>query len=712
MAAGIKIGEAFVEIKADSKAAFKNVDKDASAAGDRAGGLFGGSFGKGIAKLGGALAGVFAVSKITDFMSGAVKGASDLNEEASKSQTIFGSSAGSIADWAKNAATNVGLSESAALSATGTFGNMFTQIGFGGKDAANLSKDVVTLAADLGSFNNLPTADVADMMGAAFRGEFDSIQALLPGINAASVEQKALAMTGKTSAKALTEQEKAAAVLALAHQGGAKAQGDFAKTSGGLANSTKITTAKFENMQASLGTKLLPIMTNVMSFIQTDAMPAFEGIASVVMDSIVPAFQNMGTWVQQNASWLGPLVLIIGGLAAAFGLYSLATGVSTAISAAWTAATTGQTIAQWALNAAMSANPIGLVVVAIAALVAGIIWVATQTTFFQDAWAVMSTAIGTAWNWLWTTILQPVFQFIGEAFTNIGNAAMGLWNGFIQPAIKAIGAVFQWLWNSIISPVFTVIAAAFVLLGLGVRTLWNAYVNPAINAIGNVFKWLWNNAINPAINWIRDAIGNVGRVISQLWSSYVNPAIQAIGRAFQWVWNSVISPVANWIGNGIRTLSSTVVGVFQGMATNMQNAFNGVAGVVKGVINGVITMVNGGISGINGFIDLANKVPGVSLPHLGNIPYLATGGTIKSSGMAMVGEQGPELVTLPRGATVHPNGTGPGISSDSGSSTSVSNFYVTIDAKNVKDFNSVVEIMHNLPQTARSGRGTQNMRVA
>lgn len=711
MAEGIKIGTAFVEITADSKAAFKNVDRDASDAGDRAGSMFGGSFGKGIAKLGGALAGVFAGAKVVDFLGGATKGASDLNEEASKSKTIFGSGSDAIATWAKSAATNVGLSESAALQATGTFGNMFTQIGFGGKEAANLSKDVVTLAADLGSFNNLPTADVADMMGAAFRGEYDSIQALLPGINAATVETKALEMSGKDSAKSLTEQEKAAAVLALAHEGGAKAQGDFAKTSDGLANQTKITSAKFEDMQASLGAKLLPIMTDVMSFIQTDAMPAFDGIATVIVDNIVPAFQSMGQWVKDNATWLGPLVIIIGSLAAAFGLYSLATGISATIAAAWTAATTGQTIAQWALNAAMSANPIGLIVVGIAALVAAIIWIATQTTFFQDTWKVMSDAIGVAWNWLWTTVLQPVFQFIGEAFTNIGNAAMGLWTGFIQPAIAAIGAVFQWLWDSIISPVITVITAALVLMGLGVSMLWNAYVQPAINAIGDAFKWVWNNMIQPAVNAIGNAIGVVGRVISQLWSSYVQPAINAVGAAFNWVWNNVISPVANWIGGAINTLSSTVSGVFQGMATNMQNAFNGVAGVVKGVINGVITMVNGGIGGINGFIDLANKVPGVSLPKLGNIPYLATGGTIKSSGMAMVGEQGPELVTLPRGATVHPNGTGPGISSGSGSSSSVTNMYVTIDAKSVEELQSVSDFFNKVQQTARTGRGIQNARV-
>jgi len=712
MAEGIKIGTAFVEITADSKAAFKNVDRDASNAGDRAGNMFGGSFGKGIAKLGGALAGVFAGAKIIDFMSGAVKGASDLNEEASKSSTIFGNASGTVANFAKGAAQSIGLSEVAALQATGTFGSMFSQLGFGSDVAAKMSTDVLTLAADLGSFNNLPTAEVADMISASLRGEYDGLQRLIPGINAARVEQEAMTATGKTSAAALTDQEKAAATLAIINKDGAKAQGDFAKTSDGLANQTKITTAKFENMQASLGAKLLPIMTDVMSFIQTDAMPAFDGIASVIMDNIVPAFQSMGQWVKDNATWLGPLVIIVGSLAAAFGLYSLATGISAAVSAAWTAATTGQTIAQWALNAALNANPIGLVVVGIAALVAAIVWVATQTTFFQDAWKVMSDAIGTAWNWLWTTVLQPVFQFIGEAFTNIGNAAMGLWTGFIQPAIQAIGAVFQWLWDSIISPVITVITAALVLLGFGVMTLWNAYVQPAINAIGDAFRWVWNNMIQPAINAIGTGIGTVGRVISQLWSSYVQPAINAVGAAFNWVWNSVISPVANWIGGAINTLSSTVSGVFQGMATNMQNAFNGVAGVVKGVINGVISMVNGGIGGINGFIDLANKVPGVSLPKLGNIPYLATGGTIKSSGMAMVGEQGPELVTLPRGATVHPNGTGPGISSGSGSSSSVTNVYVTIDAKNVKDFNSVVDIMNNISQTSRSGRGVQNVRVA
>ncbi|HEY1174789.1 MAG TPA: hypothetical protein VGF17_01425, partial [Phytomonospora sp.] len=205
-------------------------------------------------EAGAALAGAAIVKMGAD----TVAAASDQNEVISKSTVIFGDNASQVLDWASGAATSMGLSKTAALEAASGFGDMFLQLGFAGDKATGMSEQVVQLSADLGSFNNLPTAEVADMIAGAFRGEYDSLQRLVPNISAARVETQALAMTGKTNASQLTAQEKAAATLAIITKDTARAQGDFSRTSSGLANSTRILSAEFENAQADLGQKLLP----------------------------------------------------------------------------------------------------------------------------------------------------------------------------------------------------------------------------------------------------------------------------------------------------------------------------------------------------------------------------------------------------------------------------------------------------------------------
>lgn len=230
----------------------------------------------------------------------AVMAASDLNETLSKSQVIFGKHADSMASWAARADQSMGLSQQAALNAATGFGDMFSQIGFTNDQAVKMSKGVVQLSADLGSFNNLETADVAERMSAAFRGEFDSLQALIPNINAARVETEALRMTGKKSADALTAQEKAAATLAIVTRDGARAQGDFARTSDGLANQTKILKAQLDNASASFGQKLLPMAVDFAQFANRELVPAIEKGAEWLgdrlpgaIDTVVAAGQDM-----------------------------------------------------------------------------------------------------------------------------------------------------------------------------------------------------------------------------------------------------------------------------------------------------------------------------------------------------------------------------------------------------------------------------------
>lgn len=212
------------------------------------------------------------------FVKDAIGSASDLNETLNKSSVIFGRNAGTVRDWAKDSARSFGLSRGAAIDAATGFGNMLTQLGYTGEAAVQASTDTVKLAADLGSFNNLDTGDVLDRIGAAMRGEYDSLQLLIPNINAARVEQEALAETGKTSADQLTAQEKATATLAIIQRDGAAAANDFAETSGGLANQSKIAAAQFEDFKSTLGQAFLPVATTTFQFLNDTAIPALEGI--------------------------------------------------------------------------------------------------------------------------------------------------------------------------------------------------------------------------------------------------------------------------------------------------------------------------------------------------------------------------------------------------------------------------------------------------
>lgn len=227
-------------------------------------------------------------SKATQFIGGSITEARDLNETLNKSAVIFGKSAGEISKWGNTAAASFGLSKNEAISAAASFGDMFLQLGANEKQATALSKSQVQLAADLGSFSNLDTADVLERLSAAYRGEYDSLQKVIPNISAARVEHEALRMTGKKSAKQLTALDKAMAVNAIVSKDGARAHGDFARTSNSLANRQKILSAKTKDLQAKLGKLLLPAVTALVGWgiKLTDALsrmgPTFDKVKKAV----------------------------------------------------------------------------------------------------------------------------------------------------------------------------------------------------------------------------------------------------------------------------------------------------------------------------------------------------------------------------------------------------------------------------------------------
>lgn len=234
------------------------------------------------------------------YLGDSVAAASDLSETVSKVDTLFGSSSAGIMQWAQNSATAMGLPKQAALDAVGTIGNLFMQLGASSDEAAGVGQNMVQLSADLASFHNVAggSAEVLDAMSAAFRGEYDALQRYIPTINGAAVEQQALAMTGKESAKELTNLEKAMAVQAIMARDAGAAMGDFARTSGGLANQQRILDAQMADLQATVGAALLPVMATLTTLLNQMVQAVLPPLAAFIQDHVAPAMAGLATIAQ------------------------------------------------------------------------------------------------------------------------------------------------------------------------------------------------------------------------------------------------------------------------------------------------------------------------------------------------------------------------------------------------------------------------------
>lgn len=194
-----------------------------------------------------------------------IQSASDLNETVSKTKVIFGKSSKDILAWSNNSAKALGQSRTQALGAAATFAVFGKSAGLSGKDLTGFSKELTGLSADLASFHNASPEETITAIGAALRGESEPIRRFGVLLDDASLRAEAMKQgLISTTKDALTPQQRALAAHALIMKQTKDAQGDFARTSGGLANQQRIFNAELENAKIAIGTGLLPLATAIM----------------------------------------------------------------------------------------------------------------------------------------------------------------------------------------------------------------------------------------------------------------------------------------------------------------------------------------------------------------------------------------------------------------------------------------------------------------
>lgn len=254
---------------------------------------------KGAAVAGAALIGVGIAS------AGA---ASDLNESINKSKVVFGDSAKAIQAWSETAATSMGLSQQAALEATGTFGNLFSAMKIGTGPSAQMSKSLTQLAGDLGSFNNVDPTQVLEDLRSGLVGESEPLRKYGVQLSAARIEQEATRQGLQKVNGEFTAGAKATAAYSLIMQDTKKAQGDFARTSDGVANGMRTVKASFQDALAQVGTALLPTISKILPVITK----VIGGLAKTLGPVLADIFETLGPIVEDTIKILAPVVETLG----------------------------------------------------------------------------------------------------------------------------------------------------------------------------------------------------------------------------------------------------------------------------------------------------------------------------------------------------------------------------------------------------------------
>jgi hypothetical protein len=347
-----------------------------------------------------------AVSGVTDLVTGAIGAASNMNETMSKSSAVFGDNAIQVSKWGDTTAEKLGISKNSAIEAAAGFGDLFNKLGLIPAKSKEMSTSLVGLSADLASFNNLDPTDVLQKLKSGLAGESEPLRSLGVFLNEGKVAAKAMQLGLAGAHGELSEGAKVQARYALILEETKSAQGDFAKTSDGLANRQRINDAKWQDSLAKLGGVLLPIATA--------AAGAFGDGLSFVVD-------HLGEFATAAVAVGGALVV-----AAIPGV--IASGVAAAAAAGgWGALA----VAELAALAPIAA---------VAAAIAGVVVVATHLTEIGDAVTGFIGSIPGPWHHAEEAVAQAA-DTINRAATTTSDGARDMAEAAPPAARKVSDAI-------------------------------------------------------------------------------------------------------------------------------------------------------------------------------------------------------------------------------------------------------------------------------
>lgn len=342
----------------------------------------------------------------------------------------------------------------------------------------------------------------------------------------------------------------------------------------------------------------------------TDVINGMSEATSVLYDKSVLAYG----WIKDNIPTVATFAGVFGTLATVIFAVTNATKILA--------------IAQTALNILMLGNPLYLVAAAVAALAAGIVYLATKTTFFQDVWAAITKFFTDAYN----QYVKPVIDAFMKGIDD-------LYNGVIKPVFEAAMLILglfagTWvlIWEEIISPVLGLLGNALQHLFDFAKMIFES-VGAEFKKLGNFLSEVFEMIITPVIDAVSTAFEALGAFLKDVYDNVIQPVFDAFGEGFEWVYENIIEPVGERIKTAFESVADGIKQAIQGISDFFGMIFDGLVELARPPLNAIIGFVNGVIDAINSIrITIPTWVPvfgGRSFyAGLKNIPQLADGGVV------------------------------------------------------------------------------------
>ena len=573
-----------------------------------------------------------AVQFVADAMQLAKAGFTDSGTAIDTLTTImnaYGDASGSAADISDRLITAQNLGKTTVAELGGSMGKVIPTAAMYGVNLDNLASAYVTttkngistaesttyingMLNELGKSGSTASDILKNKTGKSFKELMDSGMSLTDVLQ---IIQDAADSSGKSMADMFSSQEaaKAAATITQHADDFTESMDAMAKSSGKTAEAFAIvddtTAASIEKLKTSvqnlaiqLGDILIPVVEEVVGHVQRvvdwlDSLDESQKKTIVTVAAIVAA--------------VGPALIIIGKVVSGVGGIVGGIGASIKVIATVVGIITGTVVPAIASVISLIAGTVIPAIVSFASMLAG---------------AVVS-AITAVVGLITGTVIPAIVSFasmLAGAVVSAITAVVSLITGTVIPAIVGFVTTVGIVPIAIVAAVAAVIAA-IALFGDQIQ----AVLQGVDDFLQGVFATDWTNIFGPVLGEVLNAFfANVKNIWDSI-KTVFDGIIDFIRGVFTGDWERA------WTG---------VKEIFGGI-------FDGLKAVAKAPLNAIIGMVNMAISGINGVIGGLNKIPGVNIGEIGKIPYLAKGG-ILSRGSAVVGEAGPELLTMSAGRAV------------------------------------------------------------
>ncbi|WKW85412.1 tape measure protein [Microbacterium phage Milani] len=312
---------------------------------------------------------------------------------------------------------------------------------------------------------------------------------------------------------------------------------------------------------------------NLAAVIQSKLVTAIDAVKPVLVgmtNAAADFFDNIGAWT--------PLIA----------------GLGAVIFAAMLPAIISATVATWAFTVALLANPITWVVLAIGALVAGIVWLIqnwdTAVSFITTIWSGFITWITgvidgfLAW---WNGIWAAVGQFFTDTWSNLSSWASGVWSeiaSFFQSIWQGVVDVWNAVWQAIVdfvTPIVEFIAGliqTYIDIYVNVFLIFAAVLKTIWEGISNVVTTVWNAIVSfltPIITGISDFVQSTFRKVQAFWSAVWS----AISSFFRSIWDGIVSfltPIINRVSSTIQAVIATVQSVWNTVWSSIGSFFSSI----------------------------------------------------------------------------------------------------------------------------------------